>query len=262
MKWLREAIGSVRIYIGGLPWRLINGWTGRDRTTGKLSPQLVLARGGRGGRRWKFSAALRGAGVYTCITHAGGRGGGTGASLPRPLSVQVSGQVVGGAVARDVADVVIEFDGGGSLHAPLLGHGFPARFYVSDVPAPLIPAAVAAYDRNGALLKRVELRREPPPTAGDRAPLPPLPHRLALSGGSTSPGAEPRMLRSMQEVADPSTAFRRDPQELPQRRTPVLVRSSGATSALSSPPVCAYIRVAPQEQGERRRAVWTPPSPT
>ncbi|MBW3579024.1 MAG: hypothetical protein KY462_15055 [Actinobacteria bacterium] len=84
----------------------------------------------------------------------------------------MSGQVVGGAIARDVADVVIELGGGGSLHAPLLGHGFATRFYASEVPPPLIPAAVAAYDRNGALLKRVELRREPPPTAGDRAPLP------------------------------------------------------------------------------------------
>jgi hypothetical protein len=187
---LREVITWTRLYVGGLPWRLINQWLGRDRATGKLSPQIVLSRGGRGDRRWKFSAALSGAGTYTSIAHAGrGGGGGCAASMAQTLTVQVSGQVVGGAVSRAVADVVIELDGGDRCTTTLLGHGFPTRFYATEVPAPLIPAAIAAYDRDGLLLQRVHLRREPPGTAGDRAPLPYTPPPPELVRRLDLPGA-------------------------------------------------------------------------
>lgn len=172
MDWVREAIGWIRLYIGGLPWRIANRWLGRDRRTGKLSPRVVLARGGHGADRWEFSALLRGDGVSTKITYPDGAGGGGGASLPDPICVGTYGRSVDGAVSRDVAAVAVELDDGSSLHPELLGYGFPARFFVADVTTTHVATAVAAYDRKGRLLERVRLWRQPPPTAGDRAQLP------------------------------------------------------------------------------------------
>ena len=181
----RWVIDRIRVYVGGLLWRVASRWPGRNRTS-QRTPWLVLARGGRDVRRWKFSAALGGPGVSTRVTHARRGSDVTWGSFPAPLTVQVSGEVVGGAVAQDVADIEVELVGGGSFHLPLLGHGLPARFYAAEVPGPLLPAAVAAYDHQGMLLERIELRHEPPGTAGDRAPLPdppgprPLDRRLDI----------------------------------------------------------------------------------
>lgn len=55
---MRRLFAWVHVFVGGLPCRLVNRWLGRNRTDGKLSPQIVLAPGGRGDRRWKLSAAL------------------------------------------------------------------------------------------------------------------------------------------------------------------------------------------------------------
>lgn len=179
--WVREAIGWIRLYIGGLPWRIANQWLGRDRRTGKMSPRVVLARGGRAADRWEFSALLRGDGVSTKVTHPDGAGAGGGACLPDPIWVGTYGSLVDGAVSRDVAAIAVELGDGSSLHPELLGYGFPARFFVSDVPAEQVATAVAAYDRDGRLLHRVQLLRKPPPTAGDRARLPGQPPQPGLA---------------------------------------------------------------------------------
>lgn len=180
MNVVRELLGWIRIYIGGLPWRAMNSWLGRDRATGKMSPRVVLLRGGHeeADGPWEFSALLRGRGVYTQLGYTNGAGGGSGASMPHPIWASCDGPFVEGAVARSVTRVEVKLDNDERVRPRLLGHGFPARFFLAQLPDQRHAVSVAAVDQYGQVIKEVRLWREPPGGAADRSPLPSAPPQL------------------------------------------------------------------------------------